>query len=163
MTIKETILKLVEKYDWLGKEYCKLIGKNESLHKVNLEVFEEMANKVIKELDSIEELKKQNELLQMEVNDTYSSSQDIIYELNEAIQQLKINKNLAQALAINFQKENEKLKKAIEILKDKISISVNRTVVWFETEKGCVILKIDTQQEYELLKEVLGNERNSNK
>ena len=57
----------------------------------------------------IKHLENEKELLQVEVKDTYETSQTIIYELNEANQKLIVNKNLAQALAVKFQKENEKL------------------------------------------------------
>ena len=88
---------------------------------------------------------------------------NLIDTIKQDLERLEIErqayKNLKELYDIDTKsllQENEKLKNAIEILKNKISISVNRTVVWFETEKGCVIFKIDTQQEYELLKEVLG-------
>lgn len=57
----------------------------------------------------------------------------------------------------NRKEENEKLKKAIEILKNKVSITVKIPYVWVETKDNCVYFKVN-QQEYELLKEVLRNE-----
>ena len=57
MTSKEIIDKMIEKYSWLGKEYCHLI-ENENPYKCNQQVFEEMANQVLKDLERLEILKK---------------------------------------------------------------------------------------------------------
>ena len=52
---------------------------------------------------------------------------------------------------------DNKLKKAIEILKNKMLITVNIPYVWFEDKDNCLYFKVN-QQEYELLKEVLEDE-----
>lgn len=98
-----------------------------------VEVLEE--NKKLK--DRLEVLEKENRLI---INSILGTTQ---YEwLNE-------NNKLQQ--------QNEKLKKAIEILKGKVRITVKIPYVWVETKDNCVYFKVN-QQEYELLKEVLSNE-----
>ena len=79
-----------------------------------------------------------------------------IKELKKKNQKLLVNKNVAQGIATKFKEENHKLKQALEILKDKLwvyehngyRISMNLSHDYFSI----------TQEEYNLLKEVLGNE-----
>ncbi len=89
--------------------------------------------------ERLEVLEQENKILKMSVKDTYDTGQEIIGELTQ---------------------ENEKLKKAIEIIKNKLELEFNLDEYWkgvhyhLWSENGCEI----TQQEYELLKEVLGND-----
>ena len=55
----EALDKIVEKYDWLGKEYCQLIGKGDKLHKFNQNIFVEYLVAPIKQdLELLKVLKK---------------------------------------------------------------------------------------------------------
>lgn len=74
----EALNKMIEKYDWVGKEYCRLIGKNESLHKVNQEAFENLASTIKQDLERKEQLEKENQELRDKLN-----SQDLdIWQLH---------------------------------------------------------------------------------
>ena len=76
---------------------------------------------------------------------------------------LLVNKNAVQSIAKKFKEENDKLKKVIEILNDKFKFELGVSVV---KEKYCYSLEFlynnqyftITQEQYNLLKEVLGNE-----
>lgn len=73
------------------------------------------------------------------------------------------NKHIDRPFIEILQQENEKLKKAIEIIKNKLELEFNLDEYWkgvhyhLWSENGCEI----TKQEYELLKEVLDNESNN--
>jgi hypothetical protein len=59
MNSLEALDKIVEKYDWLGKEYCRLIGKGDELHKFNQTAFVECSVTPIKQdLECLKVLKK---------------------------------------------------------------------------------------------------------
>ena len=100
---------------------------------------------ILKDLERLEEIKNDNILLKVEIEDSkyieIANLKHSIDEKNEIIGDLT--------------QENEKLKKAIDILKDKVKITVKTPYVWLETHDNCVYFKV-TQQEYDLLKEVLG-------
>ena len=77
-----------------------------------------------------------------------------VWHNNEPMESVDINGEHLQELYDYISKinqENEKLKKVVDFIKNKVSISVNMSSVWLETKRGCVIIDIDNQQEYELL------------
>ena len=90
---------------------------------------------------------------------------DRLEQLEKENQELVVNKNVAQGIAIKLKEENAKLKQAFEILKDK-----NVDIYEFLESKNVVDYNnltwstYDfcgdelTEEEYKLLKEVLGNE-----
>ena len=175
--LKERLEVLESNSDKVIKDSVALMNKNLELQQC-LEI-ERQAYKNLNELYDIDtkSLLQQNEQLKEEnqyLKYANEASDEMLLQLsNEAIeveteneQLKKENEKLKEELEIEkfdwfivLNNKLDKYKKVIEILKNKISISVNRTVVWFETEKGCVIFKIDTQQEYDLLKEVLLNDK----
>lgn len=117
-TSKECINKMVEKYSWLGKEYCRLI-ENENPYKPNQQTFEEMADKVLKDLDRLEQYDKALE-------DKYDYSKCPCFDelmirckhLEKENQELKAK---GKELLNDFHKTLEianKYKKAIEILNE---------------------------------------------
>ena len=121
----------MESVDINGKHLQDLYDYNEELFNKNLE----LDKKVI-------ELEKENK------------------ELETTLLEYKAQENLYWNTAtnnVNLREENDKLKKAIEILKNKMLITVNIPYVWFEDKDNCLYFKVN-QQEYELLKEVLGDE-----
>ena len=111
-----------------GKEALEKI----SWRYVNEPSFQEWCNIVKQELEKLE---KENKELK-ELNEEYFDG--------NALRTIKINK---------LQEENVKqYEKAIEILKEVCSLNCDKTL---ETERHFLQL---TQEEYELLKEVLGND-----
>jgi hypothetical protein len=102
MTSKEALNNIIAKYDWLGKEYCRLIGKKENLHKVNQEIFEELANTIKQDLERLEAINNvwhKNE--PMESVDFKAYYLQILYDyINVKEKEIKI-----------FKEENERLKK----------------------------------------------------
>lgn len=95
---------------------------------------------VLQELDRLEKLKKENQVL-------------------------LVNKNVAQGIAKKLKEENDKLKKVIKILKDKNvdiyellkskNIVEYNNLTWSRYDFGGDEL---TEEEYNLLKEVLSND-----
>jgi protein-tyrosine phosphatase len=94
---------------------------------------EEQVEYILQLQARLEVLENENQILNQSVKDTYDTSQEIIYELKQ---------------------ENEKLKKAIEILKDKFAFKLKNNKLEFLYNYQYFEL---TKQEYELLKEVLGD------
>ena len=111
------------------------------------------------------ELEKENEKLKM-----YPPEFDGTLYFFEKYQKLeKENQDLKELQELNKQglwnlkQENQKLEKAIEILKDKFDFKFNdenKVIYLFIKELSLHIYSwcFKSQQEYELLKEVLGNE-----
>lgn len=93
-----------------------------------------------KDLDRLEKLEKENKVLREKVNHFKNIKNR--YRRNEKF----------------VEKENAKLKKTIEILKDKLEITLYSHDEYFNPPmiNGTEIFKNLTQEEYELLKEVLG-------
>nr|DAH56630.1 MAG TPA: hypothetical protein [Caudoviricetes sp.] len=60
MTSREAVYKMVEKYEMLGREHCKLARKNTVMYEVNQEVFDMLACQVLADLDLLEKLKQEN-------------------------------------------------------------------------------------------------------
>lgn len=135
---------------WDKEEWCKGIPLSadglKSLFNYNEELFEEnlgldkkaleleKENKYIRvryeELDNENrKLKNKIQVLEQSVDDTYDVSQEIILDLKE---------------------KNQKFKNAIEIVKHTINCKYK---IWYWYENNFI-----TKQEYELLKEVLGND-----
>lgn len=83
---------------------------------------------------------------------------DILKSYKQDLDRLEVlelsNKTLDQICETQHE-ENEKLIKVLDILKDKVRITVKIPYVWIETKDNCLYFKVN-QQEYELLKEVLG-------
>ena len=83
--------------------------------------------------------------------------------LEKENQELVVNKNVAQGIAIRLKEENDKLKQALEILKDKFKFELGVSVVKEKYYYSLEFLYVNeyltiTQEQYELLKEVLGND-----
>ena len=130
---------------WAKEEWCEGVPLNveslKSLFKYNEELFEKNL-----------ELDKENEILKQSVKDTYDSSQEIIFDLKKENQELKEEMETLKKYDMELFTTTFKLKKAIDILKEVVSLNINKIL---ETERHLLSL---TQQEYELLKEVLENE-----
>ena len=79
-------------------------------------------------------------------------------ELEKENQDLKDNETIVSDYGVYLWNENEKLKKAIEILKDRIRpiLVPSNDVYILRTNAWSYIIQ---EQEYELLKEVLENEK----
>ena len=129
---------------WNNQEFCKGIplsadGLN-SLFNYNLDMF----NKNLELDKKVLDLEKENQ------------------ELKTTLLEYKAQENLYWTTATNnanLREENEKLKKAVEILKDKLKLSLNDNKA---TKTINAVLPIGnndmnrlTQQEYELISEVL--------
>lgn len=146
MNSLEALNNIIAKYDWLGKEYCRLIGKGENLHKVNQETFEELANTIKQDLERLEALEKEKTELLLAHSRVLKSSSE------------------TNSLTLDILKENEKLKKALDILKRNLVIEFNDDLRFIhlkeDISQSCdyTIIDIEDQQEYELLKEVLDND-----
>lgn len=142
----EALNKMIEKYDWVGKEYCRLIGKNESLHKVNQEAFENLADTIKQDLERKEQLEKENQELR-----------DKLHQIKNTI---KNHSNETEKFVDELWEENFKYINAIEILKNNLFIE-------FDDDCRIIHLKDDrtqicdytllslNKQDYQLLKEVL--------
>lgn len=177
----EALYKIVEKYDWLGKEYCRLIGKGDELHKFNQTVFVECLVTPIKQdlerlelieklydktLEDMKTLKDDDRKLYLKYKELEKENQELKDKVKEMLHYLE------EAIEVAKKYEN-----AIKILKEKpfvleFGLSVFK---WYEEEKIYyyyheyteyygedleykAVEYILTQQEYELLKEVLENE-----
>ena len=91
---------------------------------------------------------------------------DRLEKVEKENQELVVNKNVAQGIAIRLKEENDKLKKALEILKDKLNIDIStngnvdnyyKYYLDFQNSTNTRTLVPITQEQYGLLKEVLGN------
>ena len=161
----EALNKMIEKYDWVGKEYCRLIGKNESLHKVNQEVFEDLANTIKQDLERLVLLEEENETLNKALDfakTDYTTTRINLDNASARIKDLeKENQELKKALkGIDTKnslliKDKYKLKKAIEILKKYLFLADEKSLVW---NKGYEHSTEVSDEDFEALKEVLGNE-----
>ena len=113
--------------------------KNEPMESVDIN-----ANHLKELYNYINKLQQENQILKQSVKDTYDTGQEIISELTQ---------------------ENEKLKKVIEILKKIVSIPLEDDFAKVKIDKetkeethyyALSIKYLIDEQEYELLKEVLG-------
>lgn len=118
----------------------------------SVEPFYKDFNLIKQDLDRLEKLEKKNASLQSEIDGLQNKNKKLL-----------VNKNIAQGIATKLKQENDKLKKAIEILNDKFKFELGVSTV---KEKYYYSLEFlynyqyfrITQEEYELLKEVLGND-----
>lgn len=91
----------------------------------------------------------------------YGSDYDIVKQdleeliiLKDKITELeKENQELKNIIEADI-KDLDKYRNAIDILKDKVKITVKIPYVWIETHDNCVYFKVH-QQQYDILKEVL--------
>lgn len=165
--VKEIIKDKQEEYDFL------------------IETDKESASYILTDMKVYEEILKdleENEILKQSVKDTYDSSQEIIFDLkkeNEELKenQIKINRYNSELIvsATRLKKENqelkcelvfgekneilaenEKLKKAIEILKKSfISIKILGDLKIYNLTNNVALGVYATEKDLELLKEVL--------
>lgn len=104
-------------------------------------VFQEYCDDILQDIERLEVLEQENEHLKEMLsiaNYVGCGAEEKVWDLTQ---------------------ENEKLKKAIEILKGKLEVfeTINSKV--FNTQEYCILCNRKlTQQEYELLKEVINNE-----
>ena len=95
---------------------------------------------------------------------TIKKDLDKLEKLKKENQELLVNKNVAQGIAIKLKEENDKLKQALEILKDKFDIKISHTIedipiIIISLEETGEWYCIDiSEEQYELLQEVLGND-----
>lgn len=90
----------------------------------------------------------------------FNSILDLVNIINkdlERLEALEDNETIVTNYTFNLIQENEKLKKAIKILKDKLDISIFDVFLNITIDLKTLKLKHLTQQEYELLKEVLAS------
>jgi hypothetical protein len=130
---------------WNKEEWCQGIPLSADSLKSLFNYNEELFNKNL-------ELDKENLILKQSVKDTFDTSQEIIADLKKELEYEKWS-------GIEFWEDFKKLKKAIEILKDKLKLSLNDNKANKTINAVLPIGNNDmnrlTQQEYELLKEVL--------
>ena len=94
---------------------------------------------------------------------TIKQDLDRLEKLEKENQELVVNKNVAQGIAIKLKEENDKLKQALEILKYKFKFELGVSVVKEKYYYSLEFLYVNeyltiTQDQYELLKEVLDND-----
>lgn len=95
---------------------------------------------------------------------TIQQDLDRLEKLEEENKALLVNKNVAQGIAKKLKEENDKLKQALEILKGILIVEgftrENGSETYFLTERNVFpIYTINlTKEQYEQLKEVLGND-----
>ena len=95
--------------------------------------------------------------------ETIKQDLDRLEQLEKENQELVVNKNVAQGIAIKLKEENDRLKKALEILKDKFKFELGVSVVKEKYYYSLEFLYNNqyftiSQEEYKLLKEVLDND-----
>lgn len=110
--------------------------------------YQQFCEDIKKDLDRLEMLEKENEYLNKQL--------DVFFD--------KLDNNTLRAfdlISYELKDENEKLKKVIEMLKNKLDIEIYEihengiTEYYLDCSAGEVI---DEQEEYELLKEYFGND-----
>lgn len=120
-------------------------------------VFQEYCDDIFQDLERLEELEKENKILEMSVKDTFDTSQEIIGELTEENNELKAIKKRISNNYDRLNRKRKKLEKAIEIMRNK---KVNIHFLFLHKLEDYNLLVCNayqlTKQEYELLKEVLG-------
>lgn len=139
-----------------SKEALEQLEQYITNEKGRLSIFIKLYFEIIKQdLERLEALKKENKELKQ------------ILEKAEEVEQenliLKIDNEQLNHIANERLKKNEKLKKAIDILKDRLcvrngTLSFTRDSYYLGIKGSFKDIKELTQQEYDLLKEVLGNE-----
>ena len=121
-----------------------------------------------KEALEIIELALNNHSIMLEVNDKRNEYLNAIKQDLERLEvleieneQLKGNEDIVSNYAYSLKEENEKLKKALEILKNSLIIEFNDDLQYIHLKEDILqscdytIADIEDKQEYELLKEVL--------
>ena len=125
------------------KKYANCIGSSQETK----EEKEDLKNflKVLKDLERLEVLEKEKTELLLAHSRVLKSSSE------------------TNSLTLDILKENEKLKKAIEIIKKSLIIEFNDDLQFVHLKEDILqsydytIADIEDKQEYDLLKEVLGN------
>lgn len=153
-----------------SKEALDIIKNNKGIS--FCEAYKELLNIIEKDLDQLEKLEQENNSLRAFVSNLQfcrereakelEKLEKKNQELRKAIKQWNINGG-------NLLKENNKLKQALEILKDKLELSIEKEFLEKDnfsiTRYWLIMGKVPyatfteiTKEQYELLKEVLGNE-----
>ena len=131
---------------------------------------ENLVKTILQDLDRLEKLEKDLKQTKLNFKNSQTHSRthykkllDRYMSLEKENQELLVYKNVAQGIATKLKIENDKLKKVIEILK-RFNFNLNETrhnstgwEIWTDSLLESEEL---TQKEYDLLKEVLENERN---
>lgn len=121
-----------EMYEYFTQDLERLEALNKVWHDNEpMESVDINANHLQELYNYINKLQQENQILNMSVIDTYDSANDMIFELQE--------------IGSNLKQENEKLKKAIEIIKT----LPNCDICDANWHKGCMCLQ-------RKIKEVLG-------
>lgn len=102
--------------------------------------------------ERLEALEKENQILKMSVKDTYDTGQEIISELKEELQISKDNEKTQKWFNDNQFNLIRKYQKAFEILKGRVC--AHNGYICYSAYADIPL----TQQESELIREVLGNE-----
>lgn len=142
--------KSLEAYNVLLKAWQ---GNKEAKDYPDFDDINEALDTIKQDLKKLEQLEKENESL----NNIIETDIKDLQELRKENQDLKIE-NFDLELVLNG--EIDKLKKAIEVLKDKYDFDIyyNENFTTPTLTINCDYFKELTQQEYELLKEVLEND-----
>lgn len=114
----------------------------------------ELYNTIEKDLDRLEKLEKENQTLNQTIQTIRQNARNDYVEFEILKDCIKDLTNICN----EFQEENAKLKKAIEILKEKLDISIFDVFINITINQKTIKTHHLTQQEYELLKEVIENE-----
>lgn len=165
MTSKEALEKLINDINEQGQ----VITTNPNLtitFNVNLEMFMTTIENALKDLERLEALEKENKKLNFE-NQALRNGIDL--DLNAKLlsenKKLKHESNSEYLRARKLFLENEKLKKALDIIKKIVSIPLEDDFAKVKIDKetkeetlyyALSIKYLIDEQEYDLLKEVLG-------
>lgn len=167
MNSLEALDKIVEKYDWLGKKYCRLIGKGDELHKFNQTAFVEcLVTPIKQDLERLEELEKENQELKEEYEnlDRSFNSCHLDYEnlkgeneqLEKENEDLKVFVDAYANARDELLIRNQKLEKAIEIVFKHLDLYITNEGRHCMA-LGCLCSETGINKEdYELLNEVSG-------
>jgi stress response protein YsnF len=159
MNSKEALEQLRDKAQLLAL----FMGKDAGDHLVNVDT---LYNTIKQDLERLEALEKENIELKKFETDYHialafcEASKEEKQELAKENQQLLVNKNVAQALAIKYKKAIEIIKKIVSIpLEDDFAkVNIDK-VTKEETHYYALSIKyLIDEQEYELLKGVLSND-----
>lgn len=136
--------------------HCKSITRCKECRHKSLCTMERDFNIIKQDLDRLEKLEKENELLKLDNQDLHNQ---IKKNVKEHYKEFMEDYDCLLEEYHELYKVWEKLKKVIEILKDYFEIWLN-----YEEEEIFGGFEINgyhqiNKQEYELLKEVLGNEK----
>lgn len=129
------------------------ISREKHINSERNKTINECINTIKQDLERLEVLEKENIELQLQLEQLEDSAKIRMQQADEYATILKEK-------YLDLKQENEKLKKALEIIKNKLELEFNLDEYWkgvhyhLWSENGCEI----TKQEYELLKEVIINE-----